>query len=80
MYWLTVLSYCSPLLPEVLVSSGSLGSALKAPQLVLWYVIDLTADSLPMKALLPSVSWSLTGYTLPALPVLTVLGLLTGAR
>ena len=54
--------------------------AVKAPQLVPSYVTDLTALRLLTKPPLAVVSWNLTGYALRAFPVLTVGGLLTGAR
>jgi hypothetical protein len=43
------------------VSSGSVGSAVKAAHAVARYWIDLTAERSPMKAPLASVSWNWTG-------------------
>jgi len=51
------------------VSSGSIGSLAKALHEVLRYVIDATAVRLPIQAPVASVSWNLTEYVLPALPV-----------
>lgn len=63
-----------------LVSRASVGSLLNTLQEVDLYVMDVTAERLLINALLASVNCHLTGYVLPALPVLTVYGLSTGAR
>ena len=62
-----------------MVSSGSIGSLAKALHEVLRYVIDATAVRLPIQVPVASVSWDLTEYVLPALPVWTISALWANA-
>jgi hypothetical protein len=44
------------------------------------YLMSAIAESELIDPAFASLSWNLTGYVLPAFPVLTVSGLSTGAR